>query len=258
MLAALGLSDIDELFEPVPDALRINRALDVPDALSEPELMDHLGVLAGRSHGAHDLACFAGGGGYDHFGPAVVRALASRSEFATSYTPYQPELSQGVLQAIFEFQTLVCELYGLEVANASLYDGASALTEAVNLAARSTGRERVVVGATVHPHYVAVLKTYTSALGMSVDVVDYGDDGAVDWSGVDANDAAAVVVASPNFFGRVEDVGAAAGRAHDAGALAVAVTDPTVMGVLKSPGELGADVAVGEGAALGNALSYGG
>jgi glycine dehydrogenase subunit 1 len=258
MLAVLGFTDIDDLFEPVPKALRTTRALDVPEALSEPELMDHLGDLAARSHGAHDLACFAGGGAYDHFVPAVVRALAGRSEFATSYTPYQPELSQGVLQAIFEFQTLVCELYGLEVANASLYDGASALTEAVNLAARSTGRERVVVGATVNPHYLAVLKTYTSALGMSVDVAGYGDDGAVDWTGVDASEAAAVVVASPNFFGRVEDVAAAAERAHDAGALSVAVTDPTVMGVLKPPGELGADVAVGEGAALGNSLSYGG
>jgi glycine dehydrogenase subunit 1 len=258
MLGALGLTDIDELFEPVPNSLRLNRSLNVPPALSEPELMDHLGELAARSSGAHDLICFAGGGAYDHFVPAVVRALASRSEFATSYTPYQPELSQGVLQAIFEFQTLVCELYGLEVANASLYDGASALTEAVNLAARATGRERVVVGATVHPHYLDVLKTYTSALGLNVDVAGYGDDGRVEWADIDGLDAAAIVVASPNFFGGIEDVAAAAGCAHDAGALAIAVADPIAMGVVKPPGLLGADVAVGEGAALGNALSYGG
>jgi glycine dehydrogenase subunit 1 len=258
MLGALGLKDIDDLFEPVPKALRLNRELKVPAALSEPELLDHLGDLAGRSRGAHDLLCFAGGGAYDHFVPAAVRALASRSEFSTSYTPYQPELSQGVLQAIFEFQTLVCELYGLEVSNASLYDGASALTEAVNLAARATGRERVVVGETVHPHYLAVLKTYTSALGVDIVVAPYDDDGIVEWAEVDARDAAAIVVGSPNFFGCVEDVAAAATRAHDAGALAVAVADPVAMGVLKPPGELGADVAVGEGAALGNALCYGG
>ncbi|MGH2786704.1 MAG: aminomethyl-transferring glycine dehydrogenase subunit GcvPA [Actinomycetota bacterium] len=258
MLGVLGLSAIDELFEPVPSALRLTRSLEVPPALSEPELMDHLGALAARSRGAHDLVCFAGGGAYDHYVPAVVRALAGRSEFSTSYTPYQPELSQGVLQAIFEFQTLVCELYGLEVANASLYDGASALTEAVNLAARTTRRDRVVVGATVHPHYLAVLKTYTSALGMAVTVAGYGDDGRIDWTGVDASNAAALVVGSPNFFGAIEDVAAAAARAHDSGALAIAVADPIAMGVLEPPGELGADIAVGEGATLGNALSYGG
>jgi glycine dehydrogenase subunit 1 len=187
-----------------------------------------------------------------------VKALASRGEFATSYTPYQPELSQGVLQAVFEFQTLICELYGMEVANASLYDGANALVEGVNLAARVTKRAKVLVGATVAPAYVDVLRTYTSGLGFEIVVVPRGDDGKVDWASVDAEGAAAVVAAYPNFFGGLEDIPAAAERAHAAGALLVCVADPTAMGVLRSPGEMGADVAVGEGQSLGNSLAYGG
>src|SRR5688572_18138120 len=161
MLDAIGIDGIDSLFEPVPAGLRLGRALDVPPSLDEVSLSAHVRELAARSTGA-GLTCFAGGGAYDHHVPAAVRALASRAEFATSYTPYQPELSQGVLQAVYEFQTLVCEIYGMEVANASLYDGASALVEGVNLAVRKTGRHRAIVGATVHPHYVEVLKTYTS------------------------------------------------------------------------------------------------
>ena len=256
MLAAIGIAGIDDLFEPIPDHVKLGRALDVPPSLDEVELSAHLRALAARSTGA-GLTCFAGGGAYDHHVPAAVRALASRAEFATSYTPYQPELSQGVLQAVYEFQTLVCEIYGMEVANASLYDGASALVEGVNLAVRKTRRNKAVVGSTVHPHYVDVLKTYTSGLGLEVVVVPHSD-GVVDWSSVDVDEAACVVSAFPNFFGRLEDVSIASQRAHDAGALSVMVADPTAMGVLKSPGELGADIAVGEGHALGNALSYGG
>jgi glycine dehydrogenase subunit 1 len=188
----------------------------------------------------------------------VVRALAGRAEFATSYTPYQPELSQGVLQAIYEFQTLVCELFGMEVANASLYDGANALVEAVTLSMRATKRSKVLVGATVHPHYVQVLRTYTSGLDLDIEVVPFNDHGVVDWSGVDATDAAAVACAYPNFFGRLEDLESASESAHAAGALSIAVTDPTAMGVLASPGAMGADVAVGEGQGLGNPKSYGG
>jgi glycine dehydrogenase subunit 1 len=258
MLDAVGMTDIAQLFEPVPEGVKLGRPLDVPPALSEPELMSHLGALAANSSGAHNLVCFAGGGCYDHYLPGAVRALASRAEFATSYTPYQPELSQGVLQAIFEFQTLVCELYGLGVANASLYDGASSVTEAVNLAMRVTGRTRALVGATVNPHYVDVVRTYTSGLGIDLDVIEAGEDGRVDWASVDADGAAAVVVASPNFFGLLEDVEAAADLAHSAGGLCIAVSDPTAMGILQPPGEQGADVAVGEGAPLGNAMSYGG
>jgi len=256
MLEAIRIDGIEDLFEPVPERLRLRRALDVPPGLDEVELSAHLRELSAKSTAAA-LICFAGGGAYDHHVPAAVRALACRAEFATSYTPYQPELSQGVLQAVYEFQTLICELYGMEVANASLYDGASALVEGVNLAVRQTRRNKAVVGATVHPHYLDVLKTYTSGLGLEVEVVPHRD-GVVDWSRADVTDAACVVTAYPNFFGRLEDVAIAAEHAHEAGALAVVDADPTAMGVLKSPGELGADVAVGEGHALGNSLSYGG
>jgi glycine dehydrogenase subunit 1 len=258
MLEAVGASEIIDLFEPVPEDLRLGRELRVPAALSEPELLEHLGDLAGRSRGASELKCFAGGGAYDHHIPPVVKALATRAEFATSYTPYQPELSQGVLQATYEFQSLVCEIYGLGVANASLYDGAHAVVEAVNLCVRATQRNRVVVGATVHPHFVDVLRTYTSGLDLDIVVAPFGRDGVVAWDEVDADGAAAVVYAQPNFFGLLEDAPAAVGRAHDVGARAVAVADPTATGVIRPPGEVGADVAVGEGQALGTALSYGG
>lgn len=256
MLAAIGIDRMDDLFEPIQDRLKLGRLLEVPPSLDEVELAAHVRELAAKSTGA-GLTCFAGGGAYDHHVPAAVRALASRAEFATSYTPYQPELSQGVLQAVYEFQSLVCEIYGMEVANASLYDGASALVEAVNLAVRKTGRSKALVGSTVHPHYLAVLKTYTSGLGLEVETAPHSD-GIIEWDSADASGAACVVSSFPNFFGRLEDVTAASRIAHDAGALSVVVADPTAMGVLKSPGELGADVAVGEGHALGNAMSYGG
>ncbi|MGH2819596.1 MAG: aminomethyl-transferring glycine dehydrogenase subunit GcvPA [Actinomycetota bacterium] len=258
MLEAIGLERIDELFEPIPEGFRLDAPLEVPSSLSEPELLEHLGRLAARSRGASDLVCFAGGGAYDHHLPPAVRALAARAEFATSYTPYQPELSQGVLQALYEFQTLVCELFGMEVANASLYDGASALVEAVNLAVRVARRDRVVVSDAVHPHYRAVLDTYTRGLGLEVTVAPHAEDGLTDWSETGFEDAAAVVLGYPNFFGRLEDVAGISEAAHREGALSVAVADPTSMGVLRSPGEQGADVAVGEGQPLGNALFYGG
>jgi glycine dehydrogenase subunit 1 len=258
MLETIGVPGLDELFEPIPKSFRLERFLDVPEALSEPELMGHLRALAGRSAHTAELKCFAGGGAYDHHVPAAVRALAGRSEFATSYTPYQAELSQGVLQALYEFQSVICELYGMEVANASLYDGASALVEAVNLAVRSTSRRRVLVSAAVHPHYLEVLKTYTSGLDLSIETLSFGEGGTTDWSAADAADAAAVVGSQPNFLGALEDLEGLAGIAHAAGALAVAVTDPTAMGVLRSPGDSGVDVAVGEGQSLGNSLFYGG
>jgi glycine dehydrogenase subunit 1 len=257
MLDAIGVGSIAELFASVPRQVKLEAPLDVPASLDEVELLRHLESLASTSS-ASDLMCFAGGGAYDHHVPPVVRALAGRAEFATSYTPYQPELSQGVLQALFEFQTLVCELYGMEVANASLYDGAHALVEAVALAVRVTGRRRVVVGDTLPPTYGEVLKTYTSGLDLELVRHPWADDGACSWTRADATGAAAVVASYPNAFGRLEDLGAAAASAHAAGALAIAVTDPTAMGTLRPPGEWGCDVAVGEGQALGNPLSYGG
>jgi glycine dehydrogenase subunit 1 len=257
MLRQIGVDALSDLFEPVPESVRLNRPLDVPPALNEVDLQAHVRQLAARTPGGR-LTCFAGGGAYDHYVPAAARSLAARGEFATSYTPYQPELSQGVLQAVFEFQTLVCELYGMEVANASLYDGASALVEAVNLAVRVTKRERVVVAGTLHPHYLQVLRTYTSGLGFDVVVVPFGEDGTVEWGNADTTGAAAVVTPYPNFFGRLEDLAAASASAKEAGALSVAVVDPTAMGILQAPGRLGADVVVGEGQAFGNPVMYGG
>ncbi|MFN2586567.1 MAG: aminomethyl-transferring glycine dehydrogenase subunit GcvPA [Actinomycetota bacterium] len=257
MLEAIGLGSLDDLFESVPRSVRLDRLLDVPASLSEIELAAHVTELAGRSRGA-GLVCFAGGGAYDHYVPAAVRALASRGEFATSYTPYQPELSQGVLQALYEFQTMVCSLYGMEVANASLYDGANALVEGVNLAVRAQRRETVYVAETVHPHYVSVLKTYTSGLALDIRVLPRSGNGTIEWPSHGLEGAAAVVVQSPSFLGLLEDTAGAAAAAHAAGALLIAVSDPTAMGVLEAPGELGADVAVGEGQALGNSLSFGG
>jgi glycine dehydrogenase subunit 1 len=257
MLETIGVDDIAGLFEPIPEQFRLRGSLDLPPSMSEPELMGHLRGLA-ETGGGESLTCFAGGGAYDHHVPAAVRALSGRAEFATSYTPYQPELSQGVLQALYEFQTVVCEIYGMDVANASLYDGANALVEGVNLAVRTTGRRRVLVSEAVHPHYTAVLKTYTSGLDLDFVRLRVGPAGVTEWSDVDARDAAAVVAGYPNFLGGLEDVEAAAAAAHDGGGLCVAVTDPTAMGVLRPPGACGADVAVGEGQSLGNAIAYGG
>lgn len=258
MLETIGVDQLDDLFEPIPSEIRLDRALDVPEALDEVSLMAHMRDLAARSAGASELLCFAGGGSYDHHVPAAVRSLAARAEFATSYTPYQPELSQGVLQALLEFQTLVCSIYGMEVANASLYDGANALVEAVNLTVRVTKKERVLVSGAINPDYLKVLQTYTSGLGLDIEVIPFAADGTTDLSQVDVNGAAAVVVAYPNVFGRLEDVRAISQRAHDADAMAIAIADPTAMGVLVAPGEVGCDVVVGEGHALGNPMSYGG
>lgn len=258
MLDRIGVGSIDELFAPVPRSVQLDRPLNVPEALDEVALIDHVSKLAGKNRGASSLVCFAGGGAYEHYVPAVVRALVSRGEFATSYTPYQPELSQGVLQAVYEFQSMVCQLYDMEVANASLYDGGSALVEAVNLSVRVTKRERVAVAATVHPHLRAVLQTWTSGLGIDIETIPMGPDGTTDLGAANLEGVAGVVVPYPNFFGRLEDVGAVAEAAHAAGALCIAITDPTAMGVLRSPGSFGADVAIGEGQSFGNPLTYGG
>lgn len=255
MLAVLGASSVDDLFASLPDGVRLGRPLDLPPPLAESEVRDLLAGLAAQNRPAGDLTCFAGGGAYDHYVPAAVRHLAFRSEFATSYTPYQPELSQGVLAALFEYQTMVCELAGMEVANASLYDGASALVEAVNLAAGATRRTRVVVSEAVNPTWRQVLATFGAGPGYEI-VTAPAPAGVTELP--DLEGAACAVVAQPNFFGAVEDLAAAAGRAHAAGALLVACLDPLSAGVLEAPGALGADVVVGEGQSLGNALNYGG
>jgi glycine dehydrogenase subunit 1 len=199
MLEAIGLSSLDDLFDRIPRSVRLNRPLDLPDGVSEMQILADLKALAGRNRSAEDLVCFAGGGAYDHFVPAVVWALAGRSEFYTSYTPYQPELSQGVLQALFEYQSMICDLTGLEVSNASLYDGATALAEAVNLARSSPGRDRVLVSAAVDHRYVETLRTYGRGAGYQPEYFDVGDGGG----GVPevADDVASVIVQHPKAYG---------------------------------------------------------
>jgi glycine dehydrogenase subunit 1 len=256
MLRAIGLSSVDQLFEQIPEAVRLDRPLDLPDGVSEMEILAEMKALAGRNRSAEDLVCFAGGGAYDHFVPAVVWALAGRSEFYTSYTPYQPELSQGVLQALFEYQSMICELTGLEVSNASLYDGATALAEAVNLARSSHGRGRVLVSASVDARYVDTLRTYGRGAGYEPELFD-----TVDGRGGDpqvGGDVACVIVQHPNAYGLLEPARELFGAAHAGGARAIQVFDPLSLGVLAPPGDLRADIAVAEGQVLGNHLNLGG
>ncbi|MGH2573434.1 MAG: aminomethyl-transferring glycine dehydrogenase subunit GcvPA [Actinomycetota bacterium] len=256
MLAACGLSSLDDLFTHLPPGVRLDRDLQIPGGLSEMELVAEMRRLAGRNRYADDLVCFAGGGAYDHYIPSVVWALAGRSELYTSYTPYQPELSQGVLQALFEYQSMVCDLTGLEVSNASLYDGPTALVEAVHMATGATGRERILVSEALDRRYVETLRTYGAGEHYSVDLIPAVD--GVTASFRVGSDVAAVIVQHPNFFGNLEPVPGLFGAAHAEGARAIQVFDPLSLGVLASPGELGADIAVGEGQVLGNHLNYGG
>ncbi len=261
MLEAIGVPSIDALFEPVPAAVRLQRALDLPPALSEPDLHAHLGALAGQNASPSTFASFLGAGAYRHFAPSFIDQLLLRSEFYTAYTPYQPEIAQGTLQAIFEFQTLVSELMGTDLANASMYDGSTAMAEAAMMACRLTRRDRIVVARTVHPHYREVLGTYAQNLGLSIVEVGYKADGAVDEARLSeaAMGAAAVIIQYPNFFGVIEDPRKAAERARQAGALSVAVvTEPVAMGLLAPPGSLGVDIVAAELQAFGVPLGYGG
>jgi glycine dehydrogenase subunit 1 len=250
MLEAVGANSLDDLFADIPDAQR-DPPLRLPPPLSEPELLAELSALAARNRAAGQTACFLGGGAYHHFIPSVVGQILSRGEFSTSYTPYQPEVSQGTLQAAFEFQSLVCELLGTEVANAGMYDGASALAEACLMAAAITGRRRIAVLETVHPHYEAVARTYAVGRGLAVEQVTAEGPRLTE-------EHACLVVQQPNFFGYLEDVEALGQAAHAAGALYVAVAEPVSLGLLRPPSEYGADIAVGEGQPLGIPLSFGG
>lgn len=261
MLAAIGVESIAELFEQIPADLQLNRPLAIPEAMGELELTQHMAGLADRNLDATRMACFLGGGSYDHFIPAAVDTLASRGEFYTSYTPYQPEVSQGNLQAMFEYQTLVCALTGMEVSNASLYDGGSAVAEAALMCMSVTKRTgKIVVPDSVHPEYRAILDTYLE--NFETEMVTVATNGGV--VSVDAiaaaidDQTACVVLQFPNFFGCLEEVEAIAKAAHDAGAKLVVSFDPVSMGVLKRPGDMGADVAVAEGHTLGSPMSYGG
>ena len=256
MLEAIGLAGVDDLFGQIPPSVRLDRPLNLPEGVSEMEILADMKALADRNRHADDLVCFAGAGSYDHYVPAVVWALAGRSEFYTSYTPYQPELSQGVLQALFEYQSMICELTGLEVSNASLYDGATALAEAVNLARSTPERGRVLVSAAVDPRYVETLRTYGRGAGYEPEIFDV-DEGRGGRPAV-GEDVACVIVQHPNAYGLLEPVRELFGLAHAGGARAIQVFDPLSLGVLAPPGDLRADIAVAEGQALGNHLNYGG
>jgi len=258
MLAFLGLSDIEDLFATVPEALRLSGGLDLAPGLPEPDVAAHLEALADANMARGDrLVCFAGGGAYDHEIPPVVRALAGRSEFVTAYTPYQPEVAQGVLQAVFEFQTMVARLAGLPVANASLYDGSSALVEGVNLAVAASGRPRVWLSAGVHPHWRAALSTFAKGTGHELVEIPLVDGRTV-WPDDDADAPGVLVCGYPNYLGCLEDLGEVRRRADAVGAMVVAVADPVASGIVKSAGEWGADVVVGEGQAFGTSLGFGG
>jgi glycine dehydrogenase subunit 1 len=261
MLATIGVKSIDDLFAPIPSELRLKRPLAIPPALAEQELTRHLRLLAGRNQPAADAVTFRGGGAYDHFVPSVVDAVAGRGEFYTAYTPYQAEASQGTLQAIFEYQTLMTQLTGLEVANASMYEGGSSVAEAVLMALGVTGRTgEVLVAESVHPEYRQTLSTYVANLHCQVRVLPT-PDGFLNPDDVRAavNDQTVCVVAqSPNFFGHLEEMQAIGDAARKVGAVFVAGFDPVSVGLLKRPGEYGADIAVAEGQGLGTPLQFGG
>ena len=261
MLAIIGADSLDELFDAIPSPLRFRGELDLPPARSELELQRELNEMATHNHGPHDMVCFMGGGAYDHFCPALVDQLILRGEFLTAYTPYQAEASQGSLQAFFEFQTQVARLCGLDIANASLYEGATAVAEAVLMALNVTGRRRVLVAATLHPEYRSVLETYLSDLAVTLIELP-AEAGRIAAATVRANlddDTAAVVVQSPNFWGLIEDWDGCFEAVHEVdGTAAIAVFNPIACALLRKPGECGADIAAGEGQPLGVPLSLGG
>jgi glycine cleavage system P protein (glycine dehydrogenase) subunit 1 len=266
MLRALGLERIEQLFEEqIPTALLLDRPLDIPPGMSELELRRHFQALAGQNRSAGEQLCFLGAGIYDHYVPSVVPTLILRGEFHTAYTPYQPEMSQGTLQSIFEFQTMVSALTGMDVANASMYDGATALAEAVILACGVTNRdEAVLLG--VHPAWVQVTRTYVEGLGIRVidappPASGYPASGIADREWLErtvSTETAVLAVQQPNFFGSVEDLQALGETAHHAGALLVVGANPIALGLLEPPGALGADVVVGEGQPLGLGMNFGG
>ncbi len=265
MLAEIGVDSIEQLFAGIPEKLRLRRLLNIPEALTEPELVEYFQQRAARN--SVERATFIGAGIYRHYIPIVIDALISRSEFYTAYTPYQAEIAQGTLQAIFEFQTYIAQLTGMEVANASLYDGSTGLAEAVLMAHRIAKKDRFLIAKTVHPEYRAVVNTYAKNLGIALELVDYGDDGRVDLGKLESQldgKTAAIIVQSPNFFGSIEKTHHISELAHTHGALSIVnVCEAVSLGILKPPGqdsseERTADIVVGEAQSLGVPPSFGG
>jgi glycine dehydrogenase subunit 1 len=262
MLSSIGVETVEALFADVPAALRLKRPLNLPRAMGESELVKHLQAISAENSNLRDYTCFLGAGAYDHYIPSVVDHVILRSEFYTAYTQYQPEISQGYLQALWEYQSMICEITGMEVANASMYDGGTALAEAAMMACGATGRDEIVVSGTVHPFYREVLKTYGIDRGYKFRDIGYADaDGITDMTLLEktvSDKTAAVIIQSPNFFGNIEELKTIAEISHAKGVLLVASVDPISLGILESPGRLGADIVAGEGQSMGLPISFGG
>jgi glycine dehydrogenase subunit 1 len=261
MLAAVGVERVEDLFHDVPAACRFPELV-LPEPLSEMELMAELQAMSEENLDTGHFSCFLGAGSYNHYVPRIVDQIISRSEFYTAYTPYQPEISQGTLQSIFEYQSMICALTGMEVANASHYDGATATAEAVVMALNASRgkRKKVVLSPWLHPEYRQVVRTYTQGMGLEI-VGDEVGDGAPGLDAVAAlvdKNTACLIVQNPNFLGQIQDLSGLADQVHAAGALLGVVVEPVSLGLLKPPGELGADIVVGEGQGLGNGLNFGG
>jgi glycine dehydrogenase subunit 1 len=256
MLTTIGVDTVDDLFADIPPALRLGRSLALDDGLSEQEVYTELRVLAAKNVSTEDEVTFLGAGMYDHYVPALIDSIIMRSEFLTPYTPYQPEISQGGLQAMFEYQTAISELTGLPVSNASVYEGPSAVAAAGYIAKHHNGRKRFVVSRGVHPHAIETLQTLAVGYGMDVEIVDL-TDGITRLPELD-DQVSAVIVSQPNFLGAIEPLQELADAAHAAGALAVCSADPIPLGLLQAPGDQGIDIVVGEGQTLGNRLDFGG
>lgn len=262
MLTTIGVDTIEDLFVEVPNDVRLDRPLDLAAPMSESEVLSELKRLSAQNATVESYSAFLGGGAYNHFSPSVIDHLISRSEFYTAYTPYQPEISQGTLQAIFEYQTLISQLTGMDVSNASMYDGASASAEAVLMAVRATRRKKVLLATSLHPEYRETVKTYCRHLDIELVDVPYLEDGRLnrqELSQLLAKDTAALVAGYPNFFGVIEDLQQLADAVHEVGALLIStVAEPIALGRIKSPGELGVDIVVGEGQSFGLPVSFGG
>ncbi|HVP37503.1 MAG TPA: aminomethyl-transferring glycine dehydrogenase subunit GcvPA [Terriglobales bacterium] len=260
MLEKMGLRRFQDLLKDVPDSIRLKKELKLPKGISELELVQLLQDISLKNKGIDGLTSFLGGGAYDHFIPSVINHILLRSEFYTAYTPYQPEVSQGTLQSIYEYQTLICQLTEMEVANASMYDGASAVAETALMSLAETGRSEILVSSSLNPNYYRVLSTYCERGGIKIRKIDL-KDGVTDLASLDSkisSKTAGFVVQSPSFYGLLEDVAEIEKKVHAAGALLTVVCDPISLAVLKTPGEYGADIAVGEGQPLGNSLNFGG
>lgn len=260
MLKDIGMDNIEDLFKDIPNNLRLNERLNINEPMSELEVSRKLKNLSEKNLSNEDLICFLGAGSYDHYIPSVVKHVTSRSEFYTAYTPYQPEISQGTLQAIFEYQTMIAELTGMDVSNASIYDGATACAEAAMLAMTNTKRKNIIVSKTVHPDTRKVLGTYVKFHGGVLVEVDsnYGETDVEKLYNLIDKDTAAVIVQNPNFFGIIENLTQVEKITHSNKSLFIMSVDPISLGILKTPGEIGADIAVGDGQSLGNDMNFGG